>query len=71
MAKNNNIKMSGDHVESLGKVAIGMMAVGLTAGLALIAGAKAVGDAVFGDKADKKDLSDPVMDDDEISEYED
>lgn len=49
MAKNDMPKMTSDHVESLGKVALGMIAVGLTAGLALIAGAKAVGDAIFGE----------------------
>lgn len=50
MAKNDMPNMKSDHVESLGKVAIGMMAVGMTAGLALIAGAKAIGDALFAEK---------------------
>lgn len=65
MAKNDNIKMSGDHIESVGKVAISMIAVGLTAGLALIAGAKAIGDAVFG-------TSEPIdkVAEEDIPEYE-
>jgi len=36
-------KMGDDQVENLGKVVVGMLAIGLTAGFALIAGADKLG----------------------------
>lgn len=47
MSKKNLPEMGEKQVESLGKTAIGMLAVGLTSGLALIAAGKKIGDAIM------------------------
>lgn len=47
MSKKNLPEMGEKQVESLGKTAIGMLAVGLTSGLALIAAGKKIGDAIL------------------------
>lgn len=52
--KKNGEKMGGVRAERVGKVALGMIAVGLTAGLALIAGAKKIGEKYL-DENKKKD----------------
>jgi hypothetical protein len=61
MKKNNN-KMGDDQVADIAKVALGVMAVGLSAGLALIAGAKKAGDKYAARKkreaGRKRDFSD-------------
>ncbi len=53
MSNNNLPKMSDDRIEDVAKIALGMLAVGLSAGFALIAGANKVGHMLL-EKAEKK-----------------
>lgn len=47
-------KLGDDQVESLGKVVIGMLAIGLTGGIALIAAAKKIGDTFLSEDDSEK-----------------
>ena len=53
MSNRNLPKMSGNQVEDVAKVALGMLAIGLSAGFALIAGVNKLGHMLF-DKAEEK-----------------
>lgn len=55
MSNKNLPEMGEKQVKSLGKTAIGMLAVGVTSGLALIAAGKKIGDAILeSEKKQKK-----------------
>ena len=55
MSKNNPPEMGQKQVKSLGKTALGMIAVGLTSGIALIAAAKKLGDVITDADEETKD----------------
>lgn len=52
MSKNNPPEMGQKQVKELGRTALGMMAVGLTTGIALIAAAKKLGDTFLDEDED-------------------
>ncbi len=55
MSKNNSTEMGQKQVKGLGKTALGMMAVGLTTGIALIVAAKKLGDTFLDEETEPKD----------------
>ncbi len=55
MSKNNPPEMGQKQVKGLGKTALGMIAVGLTSGIALIAAAKKLGDVITDADEETKD----------------